>query len=191
MRHRVKARGGRRDWAGLLRRWTIPVIGALTPVALIVVNIAAFIVHHLATFRWTITILAFVSGMMLNSWAGLKIYRVLKRRMGGHALVDEGNQDLVLIGGMAVIIAISFVTALFCYWGLENEQNLPNGTTFLTGVLAIAVPILLQAVFNRVLGGSRGHDVDMPVTGLPASMSPPPPPPPPSVPLREPLERRR
>ena len=28
-----------------LRRWTIPAIGALTPVGLIVVNIAVFIVH--------------------------------------------------------------------------------------------------------------------------------------------------
>ena len=75
-----------------LRRWVIPAIGALTPVGLIVVNIAVFIVHHLPAFRWTITVLAFVSGMMLNSWFGLKIYRLFKRRYQDHALSAEGNK---------------------------------------------------------------------------------------------------
>ena len=34
-----------------LKRWTIPIIGALTPTALIVVNISAFIVNNLTQFR--------------------------------------------------------------------------------------------------------------------------------------------
>ena len=142
---RVKSRTA---WGALARRRLIPIIGAVTPVGLIVVNIAAFIVKHLVEFRWTIAILAFVSALMLNSWAGLNIYRVLQRRRPDHALVHERNQEVVLVGGMAVIIIVAFLTALFCYLGLSNPNDLPNGLTFITGVLAILVPILLQAAFR-------------------------------------------
>ena len=165
---------------GRFRRWAIPVLGAVTPVALIVVNIAVFIVKHLAAFRWSIAILAFVSGMMLNSWIGLKIYRLFQKRYREHVLVSEVNQDVVLIGGMAVIIGISFVTALFCYLGLSNEANLPNATTFLTGIFAIAVPFTLQFIFTRLLGGSRaGGAANLPVNPFPTSLPPSPPAPPP------------
>src|SRR5580692_12515763 len=137
-----------------LKRWTIPIIGALTPLALIVVNIAVFIVDHLTQFRWTITILAFVSGIMLNSWTALNIYRVLQARRPDHPVVNERNQEVVLVVGMGLVIIFAFVTALFSYLGLSNAKELPNGLTFFTGFFAAAVPILLRAAFRR--GGSRG-----------------------------------
>lgn len=132
-----------------LRRWTIPVIGALTPVGLIVVNIAAFIVHHLDQFRLGISVLAFISGVMLNCWTALKIYNVGKARYPEHSLLHDRNQEIVLVAGLLLIIVISFVEALFCYNGLSNEKNLPNAATFYLGVVAIAIPILLQSAFGR------------------------------------------
>ena len=166
----VPRRGG---FAAGLRRWTIPTIGALTPVGLIIVNIAAFIVNHLDQFRWTITVLAFVSGLMLNSWTGLKIYRVARLRHPDHALLHDRNQEVVLVLGMAVITAIAFVTALFCYIGLSNAKDLPNSTTFITGVVAILIPITLQAIFGRMLRSKDGKNTsDARVDGYP----PPPPP---------------
>src|SRR5579864_973112 len=101
-----------------LKRWTIPIVGAVTPVGLIVVNIAAFIVKHLSEFRWSITVLAFVSSMMLNSWFALNLYRVLQRRRPDNSLVQDRNQELVLLGGMAAVILFSFLAALFSYLGL-------------------------------------------------------------------------
>jgi hypothetical protein len=162
----------RRDVAAGLRRWTIPAIGALTPVGLIVVNIAAFIVHNLAQFRLGISVLAFVSGLMLNSWTALKIYRVAKQRFPTHGPLQERNQEMMLVAGIAVITGISFVEALFCYNGLGNERNLPNAPTFILGVVAIAIPILLQGLFARLLGdrGSAGDSER--VDGYPL---PPPP----------------
>src|ERR1700726_2596298 len=127
-----------------LKRWTIPIIGALTPTALIVVNISIFIAKNLTEFRITISILAFVSGLMLNSWAALNIYRMLQQRRPDHAIVSERNQEIVLVIGMAVVIIAAFLTALFCYLGLE-KNNLPNGLTFFTGFFAAAIPILLRA----------------------------------------------
>ena len=152
----------------------IPIIGALTPIGLIVVNISVFIVRHLSEFRWSISILAFVSGIMLNSWAALNVYRVLQRRRPDHALVKESNQELVLVGGMALVIAAAFLTALFCYMGLSSQQDLPNAVTFLTGAAAFLVPILLQLVFRR---GVRPRRPDRAATtyvgGLPAAQRPP------------------
>ncbi len=155
-----------------MRQWTIPAIGALTPVGLIIVNISAFIVHNLAAFRLGISVLAFVSSLMLNSWTALKIYRVAARRFPHSGLLQEHNQEVVLVVGMALIIAISFVEALFCYNGLGNERDLPNAPTFILGVVAIAIPILLQALFGRLLGGrvaEPGHE------GTASHPLPPPP----------------
>jgi len=170
------AGSSRTGWAPLVRRRVIPIIGAVTPVGLIVVNIAAFIVKHLVEFRWTIAILAFVSGIMLNSWAGLNIYRVLQRRRPDHALVHERNQEVVLVGGMAIIIVVAFLTALFCYLGLSNSNDLPNGLTFVTGVLAILVPILLQAAFRGAYRRQPPTRSDFGVSGYAPPATPPSPP---------------
>ena len=165
--------------APFLKRWTIPIIGALTPVGLIAVNISVFVVKNLAEFRWGITILAFVSGLLLNSWAALNIYRTFQRRRPQHALVAERNQELVLVGGMLIVIVAAFLTALFCYLGLSSEANLPNGVTFIMGVSAVLIPILLQGIFRRTVRRERGPDDTVTVSGLPPgppSAQPPLPP---------------
>ncbi|MFZ0129874.1 MAG: hypothetical protein WB808_02785 [Candidatus Dormiibacterota bacterium] len=173
-----------------LKRWTIPIIGALTPTALIVVNIAVFIAKNLTEFRWTIAILAFVSGVMLNSWAGLNIYRMLQQRRPDNAIVHERNQEVVLVLGMAVVIIAAFLTALFCYLGLSNYNDLPNGLTFFTGVLSAAVPILLRAAFHRGVpkGRGRGGSAVSTVSGLPPGGTPAPPPT--SASMHQPIPRR-
>ena len=178
----------RRGVGAFLKRWTIPIIGALTPISLIVVNISAFIVIHLTQFRWTISILAFVSGLMLNSWAGLNIYRMLQQRRPDHAIVSERNQEIVLVIGMSVMIIAAFLTALFCYLGLE-KNNLPNGLTFFTGFFAAAIPILLRAAFHRSVpsGRGRGGSQISSVSGLPPGGTPSPPT---SASMRETIPRR-
>jgi hypothetical protein len=174
---RIAVEPERQGFGGFLKRWTIPIIGALTPISLIVVNIAAFIVQNLTQFRWTITILAFVSGIMLNSWTALNIYRVLQARRPDHAIVHERNQEIVLVAGMAAVIIFAFLTALFCYLGLAKASNLPNGLTFFTGFFAMAIPILLRAAFRRGAprGRTRGDSQVTSVGGLPpgGNLSPP------------------
>ena len=175
-----QADDGPRGLVPFLKRWTIPIVGAVTPVGLIVVNIAAFIVKHLSEFRWSITVAAFVSSMMLNSWMGINVFRVLQRRRPDHPWVQERNQELVLVAGVAVVIVLSVLAALFCYWGLNDPNSLPNGATFFSGAVAIALPIVLQGVFARGRG-TRNAAVDARVTsgprGNPSLPSPPPAPP--------------
>jgi len=127
----------------------------VTPVLLIVVNIAVFVVKHLQQFRWTITVLAFVSGIMLNSWMALNIYRAVRKRRPNHPLTQDRNQELVLVVGMAGVILSAGVSAVFCYRGLGEEADLPNKLTFLTGAISVAIPTVLSAFFKREVGGDR------------------------------------
>jgi hypothetical protein len=170
-----------RGLAPFLKRWTIPIIGGITPVGLIVVNIAAFIVKHLSEFRWSITVAAFVSSMMLNSWMALNIFRMVQRRRPEHALVQERNQEMVVVGGVAAVLIASVLAALFCYWGLNDPNSLPNGATFFSGAIAIALPILLQGIFarNRQRGSRAGSRVTSGPRGSSSTSAAPPPPGPP------------
>jgi hypothetical protein len=139
------------------RPWIIPVVGGITPVLLIVVNVAAFIVQNLGAFRWTISILAFVSGIMLDSWTALNIYRALRVRYPDHPLLQDHNQELLLVASMGVIIVLSFISGYFCYQGLGDPSNLPNRLTFITGAVAIATPILLVRLFDWLKSRAPGR----------------------------------
>jgi hypothetical protein len=108
-----------------------------------------------------------VSSLMLNSWTALKICRVAKLRFPNSAGLHDRNQEVVLVVGLALIIGISFVEALFCYNGLSNEADLPNSSTFILGVVAIAIPILLQALFARILHDTNADRLDERVDGYP------------------------
>jgi hypothetical protein len=143
-----------RDWGQLFKRWLVPAIGAVTPVGLIVVNLAAFIMRHLVEFRFSIAVCAFISAIMLNTWAAINIYKRAKQWKPGHVLTREDNQEVMLIAGMAIVIAVAVLTAYFCYQGLADPNNLPNAQTFITGLVAIGIPIALKAMFDR--GARRG-----------------------------------
>ena len=149
---RISRRARRRR---LARRWTIPIIGGITPVGLIVVNIAAFIIHHLAEFRLGITLCAFVSGVMLGSYQALNAYRVVKRRLPEADLLSESNEEMALLIGMLVVILFSAGTAFLCWEGLSSDKNLPNGLTFLGGAIGIAIPIVSQLYFRKALRESE------------------------------------
>jgi len=171
------AREKRTAWQ-VVRPWIIPVVGGITPVLLIVVNVAAFIVQNLSAFRWTISILAFVSGIMLDSWTALNIYRALRVRYPNHPLLQDHNQELLLVVSMGVIIVLSFISGYFCYQGLGDASNLPNRLTFITGAVAIATPILLVRLFDWLK--SRAPERRPQLTARDGGAQGPPPPPPPA-----------
>jgi hypothetical protein len=174
-------RGRRTPWQ-VARAWIIPVIGGITPVLLIVVNVAAFIVQNLSAFRWTITILAFVSGIMLDSWTALNIYRALRVRYPSHPLLQDSNQELLLVVSMGVIIVLSFISGYFCYQGLGDASNLPNRLTFITGAVAIATPILLVRLFDHLKTQAQSRRPQLTARDGGAPGGPPPPAAPPAGP---------
>ena len=144
---------------GSARRWTMPIVGGITPVLVIVINLAEFISKHLEQFRWAVTVLAFVSGLMFNSYFVLNVYRLLARRFPDNPLVHEENQELVLVLAMAGVIVSVTVPAYLLWVGLGDASNLPNKETFLYGALSIVFPILFQEVVRRFV---RPHAGELP-----------------------------
>lgn len=132
-----------------VRNWTIPVIGGITPVALILINIAVYINDNLHVIRWVIAVMAFVSGMILNSWWVLQAYRWVQQRWPHWSVVHQRNQEMALVIGMSGVTIFSFLTALFCFYGLGSSKNLPNAPTFWYGALQIALPFAAKAYFDR------------------------------------------
>ncbi|HEV3124792.1 MAG TPA: hypothetical protein VG266_09470 [Candidatus Dormibacteraeota bacterium] len=131
-----------------LKKWAIPVIAGVTPVGLMVINIAAFLVKHLDQFRWTIAVLSFLSGMMLNTYVGLNLYRWVQRRAPDFALVKQQNEELMVAVGMGVITVITFVLAYETYVNLTVD-SIPGGFTFIYGTLQIASAVLIKLTFDR------------------------------------------
>lgn len=164
----------RRRIGRFLKKWTIPVVGGVTPVGLMVINIAAFLVKHLDQFRWAIAVLAFLSGMMLNTYVGLNLYRWVQRRAPDFALVKQQNEELMVAVGMGVITVITFVFAYLTYVNLTVD-NIPGGFTFVYGTVQIATAVVIKLFFDR--------DRDRHRTPAPAtSRSPAQPPSPPARP---------
>ena len=183
-----------------LKRWAVPIIGGLTPVALIVINIAVWINDHVTELALWVAIAAFVSGMMFNSWIGLNLYRWVQRRWPQWSPVTEQNQEVMLVVGMGLITVITFLTSLGLYLNLRDARGLPNALTLWYGVIQIAYPFLLKIYVDRdrrrrgqderqdgiTPGGSRTYDIQpqgVRTGGYALRTSrpigPPPPPPPP------------
>lgn len=140
-----------------LKRWTIPVVGGVTPVGLMVINVAVFLVKHLDQFRWAIAVLAFLSGMMLNSYMALNVYRFIQRRFPGFPPVQPQNEELAVALGMGAVTVITFVLAYETYQGLTPDQ-LPGGFTFVYGAFQIASVVVVKLFFDRERARRQGGE---------------------------------
>jgi hypothetical protein len=154
-----------------LKKWAIPVVGGVTPVGLMVINIAAFLVKHLDQFRWFIAVLAFLSGMMLNTYVGLNLYRWVQRRIPDFALVKQQNEELMVAVGMGVITVITFVFAYLTYVNLTVD-NIPGGFTFVYGTAQIATAVIIKLFFDR---DRDKHRTPAPATNRTQTQPPSPP----------------
>jgi hypothetical protein len=152
-----------------LKTWAVPIIGGVTPVALIVINIAVWINDHIQDIRLWVAIAAFVSGMMFNSWIGLNIYRWVQRRWPNWSPVTEHNQEVVLVLGMGVITLVTFGTSIALYVGLRDSHALPNAWTLWYGIIQIAYPFVLKVYVDR----DRRRRA-APVEPAPGRIAPPP-----------------
>jgi hypothetical protein len=141
--------GGTQRILDFLKRWAVPIIGGVTPVALIFINIAVWINDHVQSIAIWVAIAAFVSGMMFNSWIGLSIYRWVQRRWPQWSPVSEHNQEVMLVLGMGVITLVTFLTSLGLYIGLRDARGLPNAWTLWYGVIQIAYPFVLKIYVDR------------------------------------------
>jgi hypothetical protein len=148
------------------RAWLLAALALITPLGLILVNVAAYVMAHLAAFRVAITASAVVSTIVLNSIAAIAAYRY------GVARWPELNEDtrpqplvprLVLWlfapqRRVAVVVEAGFILLLaaalggvLTYHGLSDPSLLPNLSTLLGGLvgLVLALPLVVAALYRR------------------------------------------
>ena len=148
------------------RAWLLAALALVTPLGLILVNVAAYVMAHLAAFRVAITASAVVSTIVLNSIAAIAAYRY------GVARWPELNEDtrpqplvprLVLWlfspeRRVAVVVEAGFILSLaaalggvLTYHGLSDPSLLPNLSTLLGGLvgLVLALPLVVAAIYRR------------------------------------------
>jgi hypothetical protein len=127
-------------------------IGVTTPVGILMVNGAAFVMRHLVEFRYGIAAFALLSSLILN---GLTAYVLL--RLASRYAADffaEYRRWAVAVAVLAVLVTSGFA-AYFTYTGMQDPRKLPDPGVVLWTLFFLAMPFVLSFVGRR-LAGLRG-----------------------------------
>ncbi|MFN2463602.1 MAG: hypothetical protein ABR573_06845 [Candidatus Dormibacteria bacterium] len=134
----------------------LAVFAVVTPAGLVVVNIAAYVMSNLAAFRLAITISAVVSTLLLNAITGMAAFRGLQTRMSQSPALGWMFQEKYVRSNAVcfafLLLLATTVSGELTYQGLSDPRKLPNLSTFLAGLLGLAVPLVLAALFRDEVG---------------------------------------
>jgi len=120
----------------LSSRLLLVAIGIITPIGILVVNGAAFVMANLAQFRIGIAVCALVSSLVLNGLTASWLLRLAGRR------------------SITIVLATSIGAAFFTYIGMSNPTHLPDALAVITSLLALLVPLGIT-YFSRLFANSR------------------------------------
>ncbi len=135
----------------LSSRLLLVVIGILTPVGILVVNGAAFVMRNLQQFRIGIAVCALISSLVLNGLTASWLMRLAGRRS---ISIYVKHQEWASVIATTVVLATSIGAAIFTYIGMGNPSHLPDTLSVLTALAALLVPIGIT-YFSRVFANSR------------------------------------
>lgn len=133
--------------AARTRELVLLVVGVLTPVGILAVNGAAFVMGHLGAFRLSIAGCALISSLLLNGLTALWVLRAAST--GASSLFTEYRRWIVGFA-VVVVLATSGFAAYFTYVGMQDPRHLPNSVAVVTAVLALGVPFALTWVGRRL-----------------------------------------
>ena len=122
-------------------------MGIATPIGILGVNAAAFVMGHLAAFRVVIAGCALVSSLLLN---GITALWVLRAVSAGFASIYSEYRKWLMAFAVLVVAATSGFAAYFTYVGMQDPRHLPNQVAVITAVLALGVPFALTWVGRRM-----------------------------------------
>lgn len=135
----------------LSSRLLLVVIGVITPIGILVVNAAAFVMRNLVQFRIGIALCALISSLVLNGLTASWLLRLAGRRS---VSIYLQHRDWATIVATIVVIATSIGAAIFTYIGMSNPSHLPDGLAVLTALAALLVPLAIT-YFSRVFANTR------------------------------------
>jgi D-alanyl-lipoteichoic acid acyltransferase DltB (MBOAT superfamily) len=135
----------------LSSRLFLVVIGILTPVGILVVNGAAFVMRNLQQFRIGIAVCALISSLVLNGLTASWLLRLAGKRS---ISIYIQHQEWATVIATTVVLATSIGAAIFTYLGMGNPSHLPDTLSVLTALAALLVPIGIT-YFSRLFANSR------------------------------------
>ena len=120
-----------------------------TPIGILAVNGAAFVMQNLAAFRVLIAACALISSLLLNGLTALWVLRSVQA--GAKSLYTEYRNWIV---GAAVIVVLgsSAFASYFTFVGMRDPHHLPDRVAIITAVLALGVPFALTWIGRRMAG---------------------------------------
>lgn len=131
------------------REFVLWIVGIATPIGILGVNGAAFVMGHLAAFRLVIAACALVSSLLLNGITAVWVLRSVSA--GFSSLYSEYRKWLIGAAGL-VVLATSGFASYFTYVGMQDPRHLPNSVAVITAVLALGIPFALTWVGRRMAG---------------------------------------
>ena len=135
----------------LSSRLLLVAIGVITPIGILVVNGAAFIMRNLAQFRIGIALCALISSLVLNGLTASWLLRLAGRR---EISIYVQHRDWATVVATIVVIGTSIGAAIFTYIGMSNPSHLPDGLAVITALLALLVPLAIT-YFSRTFANSH------------------------------------
>jgi hypothetical protein len=123
------------------------VVGVTTPIGILAVNFAAFVMGHLEAFRLAIAACALISSVLLNGLTAIWVLRAVAAR--ATSLYTEYRNWLIGAAGL-IVVASSAFAAYFTYLGMQDPRHLPNQVAVITAVLALGIPFGLTWVGRRI-----------------------------------------
>lgn len=145
-----------------VRELLLVIIGVITPVGVLAVNVSAFIMQHLGEFRLTIAACALISALVLNGFSAYWALRYAERN--ANPLFTEYRIWIVTLAVLAVLISAG-VTTVLTYLGMRDPRHLPDLLSVLGSLAALAMPFALTYVQRRIARPRQRRRGDPPGVG--------------------------
>ena len=127
----------------------LAVLAVITPAGLVSVNVAAYVMGHLAAFRVGITISAVVSTVVLNGLTAITAYRLGLARWPDHWFFAAHRRGGLLAVFIFGLIFGATLAGVLTYQGLSDPGKLPNLSTFIAGLIGLAIPLFAAFVLRE------------------------------------------
>ena len=131
------------------REIVLLVIGVTTPLGILVVNGAAFVMRYLAQFRIGIAVCALISSLLLNGLTAWWLLALAARSAG--PLYAEYRRWAIGIAVLLVLIT-SAGAGYLTYLGLSNPDRLPDPLSIVVALLALGLPFAVTYAGRRMAG---------------------------------------
>ncbi|MFI5281638.1 MAG: hypothetical protein ACHQ0J_00725 [Candidatus Dormibacterales bacterium] len=132
-----------------LREIALVSLGVITPVGILAVNVSAFVMVHLPSFRMGIAGCAVISGLVLNGLTAWWLLRLVSRN--APPLFREYRTWAI---GLAVFVVL--LTAggggYLTYLGLKDPARLPDTLSVVVASIMLALPFAVSIAGRRLFG---------------------------------------